>query len=53
MEEWFVSKEEASSRLDICVKCPNLVEKNLCNLCGCYMDSKVLVKYSKCPIGKW
>lgn len=49
----FVSKIESSNRLKVCKQCPNLLKGNICNICKCHMNSKVLVEYSKCPEGKW
>lgn len=29
------------------------IEKNKCNLCGCYMPAKVKIKSVSCPVKKW
>jgi len=49
----FVSTEEASRRLSICLTCPRLLEGNICSLCGCYMEAKTTVEASSCPENKW
>lgn len=41
-------------RMTICKQCPSLQGKlNQCKECGCFMDAKVLIKTTKCPLGKW
>lgn len=48
----FSTKEEAAARLAVCTPCP---QYNLgrCNVCGCFLVAKVVLKEEKCPIGKW
>jgi Family of unknown function (DUF6171) len=53
MQDWFVSKEEASRRLSICLTCPKLLSGNICSVCGCHMNAKTTVKDSTCPENKW
>jgi len=46
--------EEASTRLDICTKCPSLLPiTHQCKECGCFMKIKVKLKEAECPLGKW
>jgi len=44
---------EAKRRIEICVDCPKLNQRNICNLCGCYMPAKTRSPKSHCRIGKW
>lgn len=49
------SKEQADlaeHRLVICDDCENRKD-NRCNLCGCNLAAKTLVKEEKCPDNKW
>lgn len=49
------SKEQAElaeKRLLICNDCKNR-NNNRCELCGCNLAAKTLVKESECPINKW
>lgn len=49
-----VEKEVSSLRLSICVECPELIKSvKQCNQCGCFMPTKVTLKDSACPLGKW
>ena len=49
-----VSKEDFNLRFNICRDCENFEAlTSTCKSCGCSMDSKCWVKYSRCPIGKW
>lgn len=43
----------AKSRIEICVKCENLTNRNICKLCGCFMPAKVRSPKSHCRIKKW
>lgn len=53
-ENGFVLKEIFESRLKICKSCDSLNKKTfLCKECHCYMDSKTLLEYAKCPLYKW
>jgi hypothetical protein len=58
-KEGFVSKDVYCKRIDLCSMCEkvskDLIVKNdlICSLCHCDMNSKALVEYSKCPLGKW
>jgi hypothetical protein len=55
----FLSPQEMQKhRMGICFSCPELgtvfstgIAK--CNECGCPIRSKVAVKSSDCPLGKW
>jgi hypothetical protein len=46
--------EIAAERYSICQSCDqfNSTFKS-CKDCGCFMPAKVLLKFSKCPLGKW
>lgn len=49
------SKEQAElaeQRLIICDACDNR-NNNRCELCGCNLAAKTLIKESECPIKKW
>ena len=46
------SKKLAEKRIQICLKCPKLVD-NKCSECGCKFPSLVWAKGKSCPIGKW
>ena len=43
----------AKKRMEICVGCPMLTKRNICELCGCYMPAKVRSPESKCVGEKW
>jgi len=49
------SKEEIyASRLDICDKCPELIQlTQQCKKCGCIMPLKAKLENATCPLGKW
>jgi hypothetical protein len=47
------TESKQSSRIEICLKCPNLGENSRCNLCGCFMNLKVRLEASKCPANHW
>lgn len=44
---------QAKARIEICVNCENLTNRNICKLCGCYMPAKVRSPKSHCRIKKW
>lgn len=49
-----VSDEVAEQRLEICKKCPHLLQLTTqCKKCGCFMTAKSKYEAAKCPIGKW
>lgn len=48
-----VSKQTADARIAMCNACPDLTKIRTCKHCGCFMDVKVQVPQSECPIGKW
>jgi len=47
-----VDLTERERRYNICLKCPER-NHNRCNLCGCFLKTKTILKNSKCPINKW
>lgn len=52
--EFLVNKEtNAAKRLEICKECPSLKALNRCSECGCFMDIKTRLFFTKCPLGKW
>lgn len=45
-----VSKEIKETRLKLCLSCPHLTKiTRQCQLCGCFIDVKVLYSKSECP----
>lgn len=49
-----VAPEVAEQRIEICRKCPELMEKAmLCQKCGCFMPGKTKLVVATCPLGKW
>ena len=51
---FLIHKERnAAERLAICKSCPELKALNRCGKCGCFMDIKVRLYKSRCPIGLW
>ena len=48
------SDELAHSRLDTCKECIFLLHMtNQCLKCGCFMNLKVKLQDSTCPMNKW
>jgi uncharacterized Fe-S radical SAM superfamily protein PflX len=48
------TEEIASSRLSICMSCPEIIPvTRQCKKCGCLMSLKTKITDSVCPIGKW
>jgi hypothetical protein len=50
------TKELYSTRINICKKCPYMVESNdnmKCKECGCFLRFKARLNKEKCPLGKW
>ena len=48
------SQELADQRLEICRKCPELIQlTSQCKKCGCFMSAKTKLESAKCPLGKW
>lgn len=46
--------KDPTERMAICQTCPYLKKPlNRCEKCGCFMDLKVILSGSRCPIGKW
>lgn len=49
-----VDKETADERFNICLSCPELIEKTKqCKQCGCFMALKTKLYNASCPLGKW
>ena len=49
-----VSDETASSRMTLCMDCPELIKATKqCKQCGCIMSMKVKLKEATCPLNKW
>lgn len=46
-------KDEATTRLSICLDCPSLTKAKRCKECGCFMVAKTKLKNATCPLGKW
>lgn len=48
------SSKNLKDRLDICNKCKHFRKSiNQCKKCGCLMQIKARIAFTKCPIGKW
>ena len=47
------TKEELSLRLSLCDECHHKTSKNICNLCGCGINSKAGWRSSECPDARW
>lgn len=48
------SDNKIKERINICTNCENLDKQQArCNLCGCYMNTKVRFEAAKCPANKW
>jgi hypothetical protein len=48
------SEEEFERRLSICRECPFFIKRTQqCKKCGCFMNLKVKLERSSCPIKKW
>ena len=46
-------EKQAKRRMEICVGCDRLTDRNFCKQCGCYMPAKVRSPKSKCWLRKW
>jgi hypothetical protein len=50
-------QDKADKRLIICNKCSHAENVkgfgNICNLCGCILESKTRVEDEKCEMNKW
>lgn len=46
-------EEKAKERMEICIGCDNLTDRNICCRCGCYMPAKVRNPKLKCIDNKW
>jgi hypothetical protein len=54
VDEYTASDIIISDRIKKCQECENLLRLTRnCKICGCFVDLKVKVKNSECPIGKW
>ena len=52
--ENYVSEENASIRMSICLECPRLIKlTNQCKECGCFMNLKTKLRTASCPLSKW
>jgi hypothetical protein len=40
-------------RINICKGCEFLKKHTRCEKCGCFMNIKTRLGFTKCPIGKW
>lgn len=48
------SDEKTNFRMNICANCKSFDKtSSRCNLCGCFMNIKVRLDASSCPIKKW
>ena len=47
-----IVEEKAKERMETCVGCEFLSNRNYCDLCGCYMPAKVRSTRSHCKIKK-
>ena len=51
---WFVEKENAERRYEVCKECPKFVKLSTqCKICLCFMPIKTKLNMTECPIGKW
>ena len=49
-----VDAESYKKRLEICQKCPELIELTFqCKKCGCFMKQKAKLSDATCPLNKW
>lgn len=46
-------EKEATKRIEICVNCDKLNQRNFCDMCCCYMPAKVRSPKSHCRLRKW
>lgn len=50
-------KEKGKERMAICMECPFIKNKDSlhkqCGKCGCFLEAKVLVPNTHCPVNKW
>jgi hypothetical protein len=49
-------KSKADIRMEMCEACEFAIKKDttlVCGKCGCWMQAKVKIDASKCPVGKW
>ena len=51
---WFVEKENAERRYEVCKECPKFVKLSTqCKICLCFMPIKSKLNMTECPMGKW
>ena len=51
---WFVEKENAERRYEVCKECPKFVKLSTqCKICLCFMPIKTKLNMTECPMGKW
>ena len=51
---WFVEKENANRRMEVCKECPKFVKiSTQCKICLCFMPIKTKLNMTECPMGKW
>lgn len=47
-------ENKTDMRMNLCADCKSFDKKSSrCGLCGCFMNLKVRLDASSCPIGKW
>lgn len=52
--EMRTTDEVASTRLKICLECPELISATKqCKKCGCLMSLKTKLSNAVCPLSKW
>lgn len=50
----FSEKTLAEGRIEVCQRCDEFQKiSRQCRKCGCFMDAKVKLLHSGCPINKW
>lgn len=49
----WTSPADSVKRLDICRKCELLQSDGTCDICTCYVSTKVKFQAAKCPKDKW
>lgn len=48
------SEESVESRLSVCERCPHFAEDSRqCRVCTCFVDVKVALQDSSCPMDYW
>lgn len=50
----FTDETKMDIRMDTCANCKSFDKSSSrCGLCGCFMNLKIRLEASRCPIGKW